>query len=652
MFGKEQHVLPRLGEFTGRIVAFGRKHAPENFGTGQTGGALAVHRRFAGRRGGAVLPRRGHVAPVGGQVFAVLLFECRKEFLGRRDAELRRIVTLVPRADHVGHQLVGRSVVAVDRVAQITGVIGKFVGLQLLQVVPDRLHPAHRKASGQPAVEPRIAASGLPHQHLVGSRLRLPVEGPVAPFDVQGRGAVVADLSVERHVIGTRRVGLNAVFCHGGGQSADLSGNVAHHRRIHLHADFTGKPVRVVEHVHQLLLTADARQDTAQRGVDVDYAVAYGLNQPCGLVGSGIGFEIPGDRPRRFGIPAVTGAFGIILRPLGEVHRTLQIAPLELHHVHLTVRVADVLMRMGEEIDGPFAGGRHLETLFDGSLTARQTHVELRRLLHVSRREKAVITHDADARRCDFGAPRTAAAFEREVGPGIYRIVEAQGEFARRSFGRFQIALRSRERQLRNGSQRAHVGALLRIETDFGQPVIIGILVHVGRFAHDDRIVAVVVVALAAGSCRKTDIAGFQARCVQDKVGRFGIAPHRLRNDVVVEPSVGQQLPGLAVGRILDIYFVQPAAGVFVLVMIPYADLVDLTGGGILIAHLTEEPHYPFARRGAVTHRSGRSLRHPHAMPQIVGFVQVAPHAGAVDRSRGRRTPERRTGRCRNLIGG
>ena len=445
MFGKEQHVLPCLGEFTGRIVAFGRKHAPENSGTGQTGGALAVHRRFAGRRGGAVLPRRGHVAPVGGQVFAVLLFECRKEFLGRRDAELRRIVTLVPRADHVGHQLVGRSVVAVDRVAQVTGVIGKFVGLQLLQVVPDRLHPAHRKASGQPAVEPRIAASGLPHQHLVGSRLRQPVEGPVAPFDVQGRGTVVADLSVERHVIGTRRVVLHAVFGHGGGKSPDLSGNVAHHRRIHLHADFTGKPVRVVEHVHQLLLPADARQDTAQRGVDVDYAVAYGLNQPCGLVGSGIGFEIPGDRPRRFGIPAVTGAFGIILRPLGEVHRTLQIAPLELHHVHLTVRVADVLMRMGEEIDGPFTGGRHFETLFDGSLTARQTHDELRRLLHVSRREKAVVTHDADARRCDFGAPRTAAAFEREVGPGIYRIVEAQGEFARRPFGRFQIALRSRE---------------------------------------------------------------------------------------------------------------------------------------------------------------------------------------------------------------
>ena len=116
-----------------------------------------------------------------------------------------------------------------------------------------------------------------------------------------------------------------------------------------------------------------------------------------------------------------------------------------LHHVHLTVRVADVLMRMGEEIDGPFTGGRHFETLFDGSLTARQTHDELRRLLHVSRREKAVVTHDADARRCDFGAPRTAAAFEREVGPGIYRIVEAQGEFARRPFGRFQIALRSRE---------------------------------------------------------------------------------------------------------------------------------------------------------------------------------------------------------------
>lgn len=38
-------------------------------------------------------------------------------------------------------------------------------------------------------------------------------------------------------------------------------------------------------------------------------------------------------------------------------------------------------------------------------------------------------------------------------------------------------------------------------------------------------------------------------------------------------------------------------------------------------------------------------------MPQIVGFVQVAPHAGAVDRSRGGRAPERRTGRRRNLVG-
>ena len=146
-------------------------------------------------------------------------------------------------------------------------------------------------------------------------------------------------------------------------------GHVADHHRVHVHAAAPAQLLHGGELVDQFFAAGNAGQQIAVHGVHADVAVAHRLLEGALLLRRGVGPELVVG-PADFEVPPELGLGRIVLGLLDELEGAGDVAGLLGGDVRLDVGVADVHVRMHEDINDPRAHRLEFHVLLRDHLRA------------------------------------------------------------------------------------------------------------------------------------------------------------------------------------------------------------------------------------------------------------------------------------------
>jgi len=376
----EKHVAPRPVEIVPRKLRR-LEHGKQRLGLDKAFRGVAGEGRLPGRGAGAVFPVGREVAAGLRNLVLVAALELRKQLARRGDPQLRPRVPLVPFLHEVGQLRVGRAVVPPDAVAQLHDLVGKAALLQLLQVGKERLRLHLVDPVQESRVEPRVSFSGSPAEHLFLARRRDPVERLIAPVLQSGADAV--------DVVGAHGEVLHSVMRHGRHDAPGPPRHVADHGRVDGHAAFTLQSPGTVEQAEQFFRPAQPGEHVAVEGVEVHLARLHRLDELPAPLRRGL-LQVAIHGPQDLGVPLELGARRVAGRAAGNGDCLVQVLPLELLNLGLHVRVADVHVRVRQDVELPVphrlkdhrsvhhlvAGNEQRDLHVDGGILGRQGDVE------------------------------------------------------------------------------------------------------------------------------------------------------------------------------------------------------------------------------------------------------------------------------------
>ena len=343
MFVVEDHVAPGFGERSDGIPPRA-EHGIERFRLHQPLGRRAIEGRFAGRRARPVLPIGREIAANHRNLVGISLLELSEQLARGGDHQFRRSVFRIPVFHQIGQRGVDVSVVAPDGPPQLHDVVGIALFLQFGQTC--------RQVFGQVVVAPqaeheRVAFVGHPTENLLATVGAEPVEGLV--FPCRDGPAAVVDIDPERKI-------LHSGLAHRRDDAPGQARHVANHRRVDLHAAAIADRDAPLHQPQQFFRTAQPGQLVAIQGVEFDLSRAHGLDE-LPLSGGRCLAQIAIDRPEHFHVPLETSPRRIRGRLGAQIQGRVEVLPLLVLHFGLKVRVADVVVGVGQEINDPFSYG-------------------------------------------------------------------------------------------------------------------------------------------------------------------------------------------------------------------------------------------------------------------------------------------------------
>ncbi len=263
----------------------------------------------------------------------------RAEGLARRgDDEPRPRVGRVPLLDEVADRRVGNRVVAVAAPADVRDVVGVAAPLQAVQELVDE--PRRHRAV---AVRHGVAPERDPDEDL-GLAVRAdPVERLVLPL-AQNRADAV-------EVVGRDREVADARVRHGRDGSPRVAGHVADHGRVDRDAAPPPERTGEAEEAQQLLGPAQARELVEVHAVERDLPLGRGVEERRAVL-FGEAAEVEVRRPQHFHVPDESRPLGVRGGRARVPDALAQVVDLPLLDRGLDRRVADVGVRVGENVHG------------------------------------------------------------------------------------------------------------------------------------------------------------------------------------------------------------------------------------------------------------------------------------------------------------
>ena len=153
-------------------------------------------------------------------------------------------------------------------------------------------------------------------------------------------------------------------WAHASHDAPGVARHVANHGRLDLHAATPAQRNAPLHQPQQFLRPAQAGQLVAVHAVELDLPGADGVDQSLLFFRRCLA-QIAVHRPKHLGIPLEPRLRRIVGRLRNQFQRFVDVVPLSAHHLGLKVRVADVDVRMRQQID------RHLSRRLERRLSAR-----------------------------------------------------------------------------------------------------------------------------------------------------------------------------------------------------------------------------------------------------------------------------------------
>ena len=143
-------------------------------------------------------------------------------------------------------------------------------------------------------------------------------------------------------------------LCHGRHHAPGAARRVGDHRRVDRHPAAPANRHAALHQPQQFLRPTQASQLVGVQGMQFHLTGADGVDQLLLLIRRGMP-QITVDRPKDFGIPLEPRPRRIVGGLAAQLQRLVEDLPVLALHGGLNVRVADVHVRVREQIDHPFA---------------------------------------------------------------------------------------------------------------------------------------------------------------------------------------------------------------------------------------------------------------------------------------------------------
>ncbi len=352
-------------------IGVGTQHAPQGLCLHNAFRRFPVDGRFQCGRSSAIFPVRCEITGHPGHLLAVPLFKGFKGFAGRRQHQFRPRILGIPGANHIRKVRIRRAVVSANVVPHMNNIIGEVRRVQLGEVVHNP--PAVRHFSG---VEPGIGLTHHPAEHFFLSRRRHPVEGFVAP-GFQGEPDAMSRIRSDGHI-------LHAALRQHRDQSPGIARHIGDHGGVYGHARLPRQPARIPGKFHQFLGTAQRGQFVAIQRVQAYGTRVHRVQKGFALFRCGA-LQITVYRPQSFRQPLEAGTVRVVLCFFDETQRCINMLPLHGFHIALQMRVADIQVGVGHEVDCELAYRLQQRRCLRRQVTRMKGHLHFRVLFHSGR---------------------------------------------------------------------------------------------------------------------------------------------------------------------------------------------------------------------------------------------------------------------------